>query len=79
MDNEDDIENNQILQGIDEYIRNNENIDEVMKNFILEIKNRFMSLMDENSQMKIYNINLIKQNDFLNIRCRIILLFRNYC
>jgi hypothetical protein len=27
-----------------------------------------MSLMDENCQMKIYNINLIKQNDFLNNR-----------
>ena len=61
-ENEEEIENNQILQEIDEYILNNENVDEVMKNFIANVKNKLINLIEENNQLKIYNYNLINSN-----------------
>ena len=51
-----------MLQEIDEYILNNENIDEVLKNFIANIKNRLIYLMQENNQLKVFNFNLINSN-----------------
>jgi len=61
-ENDEDIENNQMLQGIDEYILNNENIDKNMKNFLANIKNKLIYLIQENNQLKEFNSNLINSN-----------------
>lgn len=59
MGNEDDIETNQIIQEIDDYILNNENINKFMKNFIANVKKKIITLSQENNQLKLYNYNLI--------------------
>ena len=62
MDNEEDNELNQILQEID-FALNSENIDETMKNFINNIKNKLISLKEENNILKVHLINSNEQNE----------------
>ena len=62
MDNEEDNELNQILQEMD-FVLNSENIEEIMKNFIINIKNKLLSLKEENTFLKVNLINSNEQNN----------------
>jgi cell division protein FtsB len=62
MDNEEDNELNQILQEMD-FVLNSENLEEIMKNFIINIKNKLLSLKEENTFLKVNLINSNEQNN----------------
>ena len=64
MDNEEDNELIQLLQEMD-FVLNSENVDEIMKNFITNIKNKLISLKEENNYL---NVSLINSKEQSNLK-----------
>ena len=67
INNDNDEDNNLALQKIEEEILNNENYDENLKQFMNDIKIKFISLMEQNNQLRIYCSNLINSNEQIEI------------
>ena len=64
MDNEEDNALIQLLQEMD-FVLNSENVDEIMKNFITNIKNKLISLKEENNYL---NVSLINSKEQSNLK-----------